>query len=69
LALRLVQRCGEHHPYRQWIETYGGEEFGRLAARLEALLDRVGADTRAVRDRYRTALQCELEFFSAALCS
>jgi len=69
LGGELVQRYGEQHPYRLWIETYGGKEFSQLAGRLEALLDRVGAETRAVRDRYRTALQCELEFFSGALCS
>ena len=43
--------------------------FERLAARIEALLDQVGADTRPVRDSYRYAMQCELDFFSGALRS
>jgi thiaminase/transcriptional activator TenA len=38
-----------------------------LAGRLEALLDRLSADTREVQDTYRYALQCELDFFSDAL--
>jgi thiaminase/transcriptional activator TenA len=64
----LVPKCSQEHPYRRWIEAYSGEEFGRLAGRLEALLDLVGADTREVRDGYRHALQCERDFFSGALC-
>src|SRR6266849_8389471 len=69
LGSEFVGKCAPQHPYRRWIEAYSGEEFGRLAGRLEALLDRVGADTREVRDSYRYALQCELDFFSGALCS
>ena len=67
LGGELVRTCGLQHPYRRWIETYSGEEFQGLADRLEALLDQVGADRRAVRDGYRYALECELEFFTAAL--
>src|SRR5436189_4363051 len=52
LGGELVPKCSQEHRYRQWIETYGGEEFGRLAGRLEALLDLVGADTRDVRESY-----------------
>jgi thiaminase (transcriptional activator TenA) len=68
LGGELALQCSQQHPYRRWIETYSGEEFERLAGRLEALLDRVGADTREVQDSYRCALQCELDFFSGALC-
>jgi thiaminase/transcriptional activator TenA len=66
LGGELASKCGPGHPYRTWIESYSGEEFGRLAAHLEALLDRVGADTRDVREAYRYALQCEVDFFSDA---
>jgi thiaminase/transcriptional activator TenA len=69
LGSELVVKCSYHHPYRRWIEAYSGEEFERLAARLETLLDRVAADTSEVRYSYGYALQCELDFFSAALCS
>ncbi len=69
LGGELALQCSQQHPYRRWIEAYSGEEFEQLAGRLEALLDRVAADTREVRDSYRYALQCELDFFSGALCS
>ncbi len=47
------------------VEAYSGEEFGRLAG----LLDRVSTDSREVRDSYRYALQCELDFFSDVIRS
>jgi thiaminase/transcriptional activator TenA len=69
LGEELVSMVRPQHPYRRWIETYSGEEFGRLAGRLEALLDRVGEDTSEVRDTYRYTLQCEFDFFSDTLRS
>ena len=69
LGVALAPQCSPSHPYRRWIETYGGREFGRLADQVETLLDQVGTDTKEVRDRYRYALQCELDFFSCALTS
>jgi thiaminase/transcriptional activator TenA len=69
LGGELALQCSQQHPYRRWIESYSGEEFERLAGRLEAVLDRVATDTREVRDSYRYALQCELDFFSGAFCS
>ena len=69
LGEELVRMCGPQHPYQRWIEAYRGEEFQRLVKRLEELLDRVGCDRSAVRDGYRYALECELEFFTAALTS
>jgi thiaminase (transcriptional activator TenA) len=69
LGGELVRTCGPQHPYRRWIEAYSGEEFQGLADRLEVLLDRVGVDRAAVRDGYRYALECELDFFTAALAS
>jgi thiaminase/transcriptional activator TenA len=55
------------HPYREWIETYGGAEFQGAAARLEGLLDRLAADRPAVREAYHYAMECELRFFAAPL--
>jgi len=69
LGGELVRTCGPQHPYRRWIKTYSGEEFQELANRLEALLDRIGADRGSVRDGYRYALECELDFFTAALAT
>jgi thiaminase/transcriptional activator TenA len=69
LGRELASKCNLHHPYRRWIEIYSGEEFGRLAGRLETLLDRVAADNREIRDSYRYALQYELDFFSGVLAT
>lgn len=69
LGAELVRTCGPQHPYRRWIEAYSGEAFQGLVERLEALLDRIGSDRSAVRDSYRYALECELDFFTAALAS
>lgn len=66
LGSELAGKCRLHNPYREWIEAYGGAAFDRLARRLEALLDRVGTDTREVRESYRYAMRCELDFFSDA---
>ncbi len=55
------------HGYTDWIETYQGEGFGRLVERIESLLDSLAADTREVREAYRYALRCEIDFFTAAL--
>ena len=64
LGHELAAQLRPAHPYREWIECYSGAEFGRLAGRLEDLLDRLGADNRQVRDAYRYAMQCELDFFA-----
>jgi thiaminase/transcriptional activator TenA len=53
-------------PYREWVDTYADPGFADLAATLEALLDRLAADTPAVRRAYRRAMQLELGFFDAA---
>ena len=67
LGSHLAGKSHPQHPYRRWIESYSGADFERLAGQVEALLDRLGADTRPVRDSYRYAMQCELDFFSGAL--
>ena len=55
------------NPYREWIETYSSDDFEALASELEELLDRLAEDTPAVRDAYRYAMACELDFFAAAI--
>jgi thiaminase/transcriptional activator TenA len=64
-ALRPGLREG--HPYARWIGTYASPAFEALAAELESLLDRLAADGPKVRDTYRYAMQCEVEFFTASL--
>ena len=53
-------------PYREWVDTYADPAFEQLAVTLEALLDRVAADTPGVRRAHRRAMELELGFFSAA---
>jgi thiaminase/transcriptional activator TenA len=67
LGKELAPKCGPLHPYRKWIETYSSGEFAQLANRLESMLDRVGSDAKEIRDAYRYALECEINFFSASL--
>jgi thiaminase/transcriptional activator TenA len=66
LGAVLLREFQPPHPYQRWIEGYGSSDFDALARRLEAILDRTATDTHAVRDRYRYAMQCELDFFSDA---
>jgi hydroxymethylpyrimidine/phosphomethylpyrimidine kinase len=74
-CLRLYHHLGSElaragiptHRYAEWIRAYSSPEFGARTARLEALLDRLAADTPAVADAYRRAMRCEIDFFSAPL--
>ncbi len=67
LGTELADYRSADHPYIVWIETYCGEEFQALAAEVESILDSVTDGTPQVRDAYRYAMQCELDFFWAAL--
>ena len=67
LGNELTPSLRPKHPYEDWIKTYSGDEFRQLCARLESLLDEVVSDSPVVRDAYRYAMQCELDFFSAPL--
>lgn len=64
-ALRAESKPG--NPYARWIEAYSSDAFESLARDLEGLVDRLCEDGPAVRDAYRYALQCEVEFFTAPL--
>ena len=55
------------HPYEDWIKTYASDDFRALARQLESLLDKVAVDGPGVRDAYRYAMQCELDFFWAVM--
>ena len=67
LGTELAQTMGAGNPYQPWIATYSSPDFQALIARVELLLDSVAQDSRAVRDAYTYAMQCELNFFSAML--
>lgn len=66
LGQQLQPDTDPDSPYREWVETYADPEFEALAATLEGLLDRHGGDTARRAGHYRTALELEHGFFSAA---
>lgn len=74
-CMRLYAHLGQElgragvpdHAYGPWIATYGSEEFAALAQRLEGLLDRHGQPSLEIESAYRYAMDCELNFFEAAI--
>jgi thiaminase/transcriptional activator TenA len=52
--------------YSEWVHTYADPAFEDLAARLERVLDRTGADTPELQQAYRRAMQLEIDFFDSA---
>ena len=67
LGSELVSSLRPEHPYQDWIKTYSSQDFRGLAMELESLLDNLAVDCPKVRDAYRYAMQCELDFFSAPM--
>lgn len=67
LGNELAASLRANHPFQDWIKTYASDDFGQLCAQLESLLDEIASNTPSVRDAYRYAMQCELDFFSAPL--
>ena len=65
LGTELARTVGAGNPYQPWIATYSSPDFQALIVRVESLLDSMAQDSRAVRDAYAYAMQCELNFFSA----
>ncbi len=66
---RELSPAAPGNPYRDWIETYSSADFASLAGELEALLDELASDVPRVRDAYRYAMRCELDFFAAPLAA
>ncbi|HUU95970.1 MAG TPA: TenA family protein [Phycisphaerae bacterium] len=67
LGCELAKTPTPDNPYDEWITNYSSAEFDALAGEVESLLDRVATDGPGVRDAYRYAMRCELDFFSAPL--
>ena len=66
LGQKLAPGLDPASPYREWVETYSGDEVEALASRLEQLLDRYGGDPERLAWLYRRAMELELAFFQAA---
>ena len=67
LGSELAREEIPSHRYGDWIRTYSSDDYWKHVQRMEALLDRLARATPAVEERYRTAMQCEIDFFSAPL--
>jgi thiaminase/transcriptional activator TenA len=67
LGQQLAQNNPPEHQFVDWIRTYSSKEFEDLAQQLEQLTDRYAADTPLVRSTYRYAMECERDFFQAAV--
>ena len=67
LGTELAPYRRPDHPYHEWISMYSSDDFQSLAKDVDSLLDALAEDSSEVRDAYRYAMQCELEFFSAPL--
>jgi thiaminase (transcriptional activator TenA) len=66
LGQALAPTAAADSPYREWVDTYADPGFEALAARMEAVLDRVDDGSEAVARHYRTAMRLELGFFNQA---
>lgn len=53
--------------YGDWIATYSSPEFAALARRLEVLTDRYAVPGPRTAAAYRYAMECEHDFFTAAM--
>lgn len=68
-----IYRTQEHpsNPYQQWIDTYAGEEFGRLVRQAIDICDRAAAQATpaqraAMTTAFVTASRLEWQFWDAA---
>ncbi|MGK7911142.1 MAG: TenA family protein [Synechococcus sp.] len=66
LGLELAKCQSKRHAYSDWIDTYSSGEFRDLVDTIETLATEYVSDTPLVKDVYRYAMQCELDFFQAA---
>lgn len=66
LGTQLAQNGMGNHEYSDWIKTYNDDEFGELVQTLESLVDQYAPSLSDADAKYRYALQCERDFFTAA---
>lgn len=67
----LARMPSEDNPYREWILTYGGEEFGEAARQAIGLCDQAARNTTAairqrMQEAFVTASHMEFGFWDAA---
>jgi thiaminase/transcriptional activator TenA len=64
-------QTNETNPYRKWIDTYAGEEFGELVNRAISICDNAAskcteAQQQAMINAFETASRLEFDFWDAA---
>ena len=67
----ILAQAQPNNPYQSWIDTYGGDEFHALVARVRATIDQLAAqaDTRTVEEMhaaYTDAAKLEWMFWDSA---
>lgn len=78
IGARLSASAAVDTPYREWIDTYAGEEYQQLCRDVGAMLDaalgrRIGEGFEAsprwarLSDRFRTATRLEVDFWQMGL--
>lgn len=67
LGRELEGNAITENPYKEWIRTYASTDFTALAEELEGILDEMGEISPEIRDAYRYAMECELDFFASPL--
>jgi len=65
LGQSLAANSTPRHPYTDRVETYSSDQFEPLAQQLEGLIDDYATDSTLIRQTYRYAMTCELNFFTA----
>ncbi|XGB41297.1 MAG: TenA family protein [Nodosilinea sp. LVE1205-7] len=66
LGRSLANPILEPHAYTAWVQTYGSDQFEPLVRQLENFVDDYAIDAPVLRQTYRYAMACELNFFQAA---
>lgn len=71
VGLHIHRQAAADNPYRRWIDTYAGEEFGQYVARAIAITDEVAAtasdeERQAMRAAFVTASRLEWMFWDSA---
>ncbi len=69
----LLDRCGDlaEHPYREWLETYGAEDYAALVHEARVATERAASEASsasmvAMRQAFERATELEWLFWDAA---
>jgi len=68
VGMRLLESGSPNPLYQRWIDTYGGDEFGKVVEEILGEVDRVGAkatadEEAAMFQQFRWTSECEYRFW------